>query len=1041
MVIDGALCTEAWDTSGESIDLKGADFSDVDAGTCMLNWEHLGENTPNHAHSANDIVGRVLYVKKIYKESDCETARQKFFWDKFQLPFAYGVCRLFDGAGHDGARAIAAIIRDQHANGELLCCRFSVEGSTLDRKDGKLTETVVRRVAVTVKPANRSANSGLLVDPNAPDGYDKSPERKDILEDLTRHEHPMYAKLGGWTECEIQPLQRAEADEQLKAYVKAKVLLKALEAGVPSAAPSSLVGGAALQREDPTMSLMCSARAALRDYGHRVFASNRRDFLEFAKHRMPDADPAFLERFADMVDETRARLSKKVAEEPDESEVPDHLTVQGSPVHPSGAGKVRFDSKSGVLTTPRGRLRMYIPQGKELDEFMDLISAPHIEKHHAVALAGWRKANEAVRKGQVPPEVVMHGALFAMFSPNTSVPMQELMYSHMNDSMRHVGRTPLEEGAITSGQKSGSRWVVKPGGELGEDFMSRNLPRTPPEHDRDYFETHGGVKIKSKKTATGRVRGDFRPFELPYDKLARMSRYHAIHDGLVDLLAKHGEDTHGALAELMGSKAQAALWESRREARLGRGAPDIGEFPGLDVPGMKTKVAAYMLGMLGHGRSMVPDTHFIRHLFGLHKNKDAATVGYLKDLLWEPRNVRVLREMDRYYAAHHPAVAYLASHPEHGRHFKSKEDAVFPAFWRHWMVIYPHEKRLGREGRGKPQNELTTHQPYWTATTPLLGKHEHRYELPRETVDQHLRWVDRHGDMHALLMYFEQLHPRLVRAHEDGLCSPVLKMEELAVDLKKAAAGALPEHRLVDAEKHGVHSHSPEQKALLHGFDVDQSEYDEATYAGPGGTRGDFRWRRAADGSYVFLKADPYGGLGNNEITYHNMARDFFGLGEHVPLTAAFRFHDNPDSSTWSIQRAVLGGQHNSPHDKTHYQEMLDSGRLHQLFLMNRVMGQEDRHGANFIWTKERPYLHLIDNEYILPGRRDPRFLPQYVKEPYAVLHPVAARWLRSLDPSHLERELTRHDVRPNSIEMAVDRLNRFKDLATNLNVTLNEFE
>lgn len=205
MIIDGVLGSEAIDSSGEVLSVKGADISDVDKGTLLLNWEHQpGEQ------GASTIVGKIVYAKKIYSEKDCENERQRKYWREVKLPYIYGIMRLYDGAGHEEAKRIAAMIRDHAANEEPITCRLSVEGSTLSRKDNYLEESIIRRVAVTVKPCNKTANTGLLEDPNAPEGFDKDPAKlkeKDILADVARKsENPMFMRLGGSHEITCNPL-------------------------------------------------------------------------------------------------------------------------------------------------------------------------------------------------------------------------------------------------------------------------------------------------------------------------------------------------------------------------------------------------------------------------------------------------------------------------------------------------------------------------------------------------------------------------------------------------------------------------------------------------------------------------------------------------------------------------------------------------------------------------------------------------------------------------------------------------------------------
>src|ERR1051325_9606994 len=94
MIFDGVLGSEAIDSSGEVLSVKGADISDVEKGTLLLNWEHIPEDK-----SSATLVGKVISAKKIFSEADCDNERQRMYWREMQLPFIYGICRLYDGAG------------------------------------------------------------------------------------------------------------------------------------------------------------------------------------------------------------------------------------------------------------------------------------------------------------------------------------------------------------------------------------------------------------------------------------------------------------------------------------------------------------------------------------------------------------------------------------------------------------------------------------------------------------------------------------------------------------------------------------------------------------------------------------------------------------------------------------------------------------------------------------------------------------------------------------------------------------------------------
>lgn len=321
MILDGIFASEAWDSSSEKLELKGLCIDDFTEGKGTVNWEHRGGDS--NGASALDTVGKVIYAKKIMSEKDIEDDRQRYYWEKVkEIPYLYGVVRLYDGAGHIGAQAIAAQIRDHVANNEPILIRWSIEGSTLKRKDNILEESVAKRVALTLAPCNKTCDTSLISDPNAPPGFDKNPNntKKDILADLAdakkneRHSHPNFTSLGGSVQTEFQPLTKEDSwTKKLKKLIKAKVLLKAFEASSYDAAPSSLVGGAAIQVEDPSLKrkgLVNRAKSALRDYGHRIGEHNRKDFVKFMKHYLPDADSDFIDKFANLVDDYHVKLNK-----------------------------------------------------------------------------------------------------------------------------------------------------------------------------------------------------------------------------------------------------------------------------------------------------------------------------------------------------------------------------------------------------------------------------------------------------------------------------------------------------------------------------------------------------------------------------------------------------------------------------------------------------------------------------------------------------------------------------------------------------------
>jgi hypothetical protein len=194
MLIDGIAASEALDTSGEVFEVKGADITSFNDGTAHFNYEHKGHDDVKIQGS--EIVGKILSGKKIYKKSDCSNEREEMYWDFCKVPFIYIVGRLYDSAGHQGAGEIAAIIRDAHANDDKVSIGFSIEGSTLERKENRLVTTVCRRVAITLKSCNKTAHLGLLQDPNAPAGFDKEPSKVDIASMVDKAElNGMYQRM------------------------------------------------------------------------------------------------------------------------------------------------------------------------------------------------------------------------------------------------------------------------------------------------------------------------------------------------------------------------------------------------------------------------------------------------------------------------------------------------------------------------------------------------------------------------------------------------------------------------------------------------------------------------------------------------------------------------------------------------------------------------------------------------------------------------------------------------------------------------------
>ena len=155
--IDGISASEHLDSSGEVLKIDGHDISDLNDGKGVINWEHNND-------SSEDIIGAVIFAKKIKKKSDCDDERQEMFWEACKVPFVYIIAELFDDEEHPGAVAAAAMIRYYKNRGLKVLAGFSVEGATLDKEDNVLKRSVGRRVALTLRPCNKSAISDVYED-------------------------------------------------------------------------------------------------------------------------------------------------------------------------------------------------------------------------------------------------------------------------------------------------------------------------------------------------------------------------------------------------------------------------------------------------------------------------------------------------------------------------------------------------------------------------------------------------------------------------------------------------------------------------------------------------------------------------------------------------------------------------------------------------------------------------------------------------------------------------------------------------------------
>lgn len=760
MLLDGIFSSEAIDSSGEIVELDGMDVSTIVDGGGLVNYEHKGEDDGGFG---KEVVGKIIYVKKIFSAEDCENERQRLFFQKLGkgIPFLYGTVRLFDGAGHSGAQNLAAAIRDLAANDEPILLRWSIEGATLKKDGNKIKSSIAKKVALTWKPCNKTCVAGLLADPNAPQGFKKS-ESEVILDpfiDTMRHGKVLASLL------------------TIRALIKAQRVEKAQ---LPEIAPGfeSHFEGVA----DDYSVKKAQAPAVIIPAEHQA-----------VNHALAPKQHAVL------------------ADKTGPTPKPAAATVRGKKLRPRPSVKSpEFDAKKGVLHTPKGTFKAYLPShdGPESEAYyQSLLSSPKIEGAMDTALGNWTKLHKLLKAGKLPEEVIMHGVMFSQLSPNKPVPVQEIQFARLHDAMKQTGLDPRKPGFDKIAQhivNSPDQVPELSSEEFRTNLAYRNQGMMPRFNDAGQrLDNKGRVAIASE--STGRMPGDLLSSSpLMQDFFKRSAEYHKVHHDVVSWVNSHKHDMLGAVSVLMDNKKQAELWNARRKQALASGKPDSGEFSGLDIPGIKVKTGLYAYGMLGGGNSIVPDTHEVRHLYGLDLKKDPESIEYLKNIHWEPGNIdRVMKPLNEWYLNNHPALKYTLNHPKWGSHFEKPEDALFPSFWRHWLTIAPHEKSLGMSNVSHQAG--TTHAPYWDAIRPHIEKSENDGDGPDSSVAMrtamlHQQYVRDYGEIPAMFLYYHHIVPELLDAAEKreknkpDMGFLVKQMEYEFIELKKSIEFEQPKH-------------------------------------------------------------------------------------------------------------------------------------------------------------------------------------------------------------------------------------------------------
>lgn len=292
----------------------------------------------------------------------------------------------------------------------------------------------------------------------------------------------------------------------------------------------------------------------------------------------------------------------------------------------------------------------------------------------------------------------------------------------------------------------------------------------------------------------------------------------------------------------------------------------------------------------------------------------------------------------------------------------------------------------------------------------------------------------------------------------------ILKVESngqwsLAKSVKTPGTPVIGEHKAVALEnsKAPIHTsegfanhHGPEQNKLIHGLNI----YDTPKLDGGWAGGGSYKANNPVTGGHAIVKkasahADQAerGHLNNGfnsakrEVLFHNMAKDYFGMGKHVPTTSGFNrggedysaqeFKENADHPDLkekppSTDETSFGSDgpdefKHPQHAKT-LKKLHESGDLHKLALMDNIMGHHDRHSHNMMMDTDKDNLHLIDNGTAFDYKNFDSLHPypaymRHAENPNikgmgldnTQLHPEAVKWLNKLDPQKAKEMLAAH--------------------------------
>src|ERR1700678_3854294 len=92
MLVGGVFSSEAVDSSGEILSIEGCDITEL-VRTGVANWEHKQgkaltdkDGKEIKGNNGEEIVGKIVFAKKIFGPEDCDTDDQRKYWNEVKLP-------------------------------------------------------------------------------------------------------------------------------------------------------------------------------------------------------------------------------------------------------------------------------------------------------------------------------------------------------------------------------------------------------------------------------------------------------------------------------------------------------------------------------------------------------------------------------------------------------------------------------------------------------------------------------------------------------------------------------------------------------------------------------------------------------------------------------------------------------------------------------------------------------------------------------------------------------------------------------------------